>query len=111
MALLNADRLRMPPLLFLMCGMDASGHRRRPGNGIGDAGAVALAKALESEQCHLQRLSLNGESMIVSCRVRCWALRLSLRLACFRSVVCVRAEWGAWAALSDADRLRVPCCF
>ena len=47
----------------------------------------------------------------MSCRVRCWALRLSLRLACFRSVVCVHAEWRAWAALLAADRLRVPCCF
>ena len=40
-----------------MCGWDASG------NGIGDAGAVALAKALESGQCQLQSLVLACESM------------------------------------------------
>ena len=40
-----------------MCGWDASG------NGIGDAGAVALAKALGSGQCQLKSLILEGESM------------------------------------------------
>ena len=39
-----------------MCGMDATG------NGIGDAGGVALAKALESGQCKLESLDLTGES-------------------------------------------------
>ena len=43
--------------------------------------------------------------------MRCWALRLSFRLACFfRSVACVRAEWRACVALLDAERLRVSCC-
>ena len=40
----------------LMCGWDASE------NNIGDAGAVALAKALESGQCKLESLNLAGES-------------------------------------------------
>ena len=40
-----------------MCGVDATD------NGIGDAGAVALAKALESGQCQLKSLDLNGESV------------------------------------------------
>ena len=42
-----------------MCGWDASG------NGIGDAGAVALAKALGSGQCQLKSLNLGCESMCV----------------------------------------------
>ena len=40
-----------------MCGMDATD------NGIADAGAVALAKALESGQCQLKSLDLSRESM------------------------------------------------
>ena len=40
-----------------MRGMDATGNR------IGDAGAVALGKALESGQCQLKSLDLDGESM------------------------------------------------
>ena len=55
-ALLDAERLRVSCCGFLMCGMDATG------NGIGDAGAVALAKALESGQCQLESLILVGES-------------------------------------------------
>ena len=39
-----------------MCGMDATV------NDIGDAGAVALAKALESGQCKLESLNLARES-------------------------------------------------
>ena len=47
----------------------------------------------------------------MSCRMRCWALRLSFRLACsLRSVARVRAGWRACAALWDAERLRVSCC-
>eukprot|EP01043_Picozoa_sp_COSAG02_P071725 COSAG02_NODE_13224_length_1423_cov_4.558157_1_plen_181_part_10 len=73
-----------------MCGWDASGNR------IGDAGAVALAKALESGQCQLESLYLGGESMCL-CRMCCWAVRLSFRLAWSLSVggVCARAraEW------------------
>ena len=56
MALLDAERLRVSCCCFLMCGMDATG------NGIGDAGAVALAKALESGQCKLESLNLERES-------------------------------------------------
>ena len=48
----------------MMCGWDA------PDNRIGDAGAVALAKALESGQCQLKSLILSGESM---CLVACAA--------------------------------------
>ena len=68
-----------------MCGWDASG------DDIGDAGAVALAKALGSGQCQLKSLYLGGESMCL-CRMRCWAVRLSFRLACSLSVggVCAR---------------------
>ena len=40
----------------LMCGWDASVNK------IGDAGAVALAKALESGQCKLESLNLGSES-------------------------------------------------
>ncbi len=43
-------------LLLCVCGWDAAG------NDIGEAGAVALAKALESGQCKLESLSLYGES-------------------------------------------------
>eukprot|EP01043_Picozoa_sp_COSAG02_P071726 COSAG02_NODE_13224_length_1423_cov_4.558157_2_plen_95_part_00 len=70
-----------------MCGWDASD------NGIGEAGAVALAKALESGQCQLKSLDLRCESMCL-CRMRWWAVRLSFRLACSLSVggVCVRAR-------------------
>ena len=43
-------------LLLCVCGLDAAG------NNIGEAGAVALAKALESGQCKLEGLNLGGES-------------------------------------------------
>ena len=43
-------------LLLCVCGWDAVG------NNIGEAGAVALAKALESGQCKLESLNLEGES-------------------------------------------------
>ena len=68
-----------------MCGWDA------PGNRIGDTGAVALAKALESGQCQLKSLDLRCESMCLaaSCAAGLRAC-FSLRLPCFRSVVCVR---------------------
>ena len=106
MALLDAERLRVSCCCFLMCGMDATGNR------IGEAGGVALAKALESGQCQLKSLDLGCESMCL-CHMRCWAVRVSFRLACSLSVsgVCVCAEWRAWVALWDADRLRVCCCF
>ena len=59
MALLDAERLRVSCCCFLMCGMDATA------TDIGDAGAVALAKALESGQCQLESLFLSGESLCV----------------------------------------------
>ena len=40
----------------VVCGCDVAG------NDIGDAGAVALAKALQSGQCKLDGLSLTSES-------------------------------------------------
>ena len=40
-----------------MCGLGASD------NGIGEAGGVVVAKALESGQCQLQSLDLRCESM------------------------------------------------
>ena len=69
MALLDAERLRVSCCRFLMCGMDATANR------IGEAGAVALAKALESGQCKLQSLDLEGESLCLG-TMRCWAVRL-----------------------------------
>ena len=93
MALLDAERLRVSCCCFLMCGMDATD------NGIGDAGAVALAKALESGQCQLDTLDLRGESMCL-CRMRCWAVRLSFRLAWSLSVrgvrLCVWSGGRGW---------------
>ena len=86
MALLDAERLRVSCCCFLLCGMDATG------TGIGEAGAVALGKALESGQCQLEGLDLNRESV---CLAACGAglcAPLSFRLACFcRSVVSVCA--------------------
>eukprot|EP01043_Picozoa_sp_COSAG02_P076494 COSAG02_NODE_16278_length_1096_cov_10.225677_2_plen_59_part_00 len=41
----------------LMCGLGASGNR------IGDAGGVAVAKALGSGQCQLLSLFLTSKSM------------------------------------------------
>ena len=60
-----------------VCGWDAAG------NGIGEAGAVALAKALESGQCTLNSLDLSGES---TCLAACalLGLRLCFRLHAFR---------------------------
>ena len=43
-------------VVVCVCGWDAAG------NGIGDAGAVALAKALECGQCKLESLTVGGES-------------------------------------------------
>ena len=87
-----------------MCGWDAAG------NGIGDTGAVALAKALESGQCQLKSLNLGCESMCLaaSCAAGLRAC-FSLRLPCFRSVVCVRGLEGGGRRV-DADPLRVYCC-
>ena len=55
-----------------VCGWDAAD------NDIGDAGAVALAKALESGQCTLESLNLGCES---TCLAACALLGLRL---CFR---------------------------
>ena len=91
MALLNADRLRMPPLLFLMCGMDASD------NGIGDAGAVALAKALESGQCQLESLNLGGEFVcLAACGAGLCAFRSGWHASFGRWRVCVRSGGRVW---------------
>ena len=69
-----------------MCGWGASGNR------IGDEGAVALAKALESGQCQLESLGLYGESLCLAACAAEVSAPLSFRLACFcRSVVSVRA--------------------
>ena len=60
-----------------VCGWDAAD------NGIGEAGAVALAKALESGQCTLESLNLQRES---TCLAACalLGLRLCFRLHAFR---------------------------
>ena len=55
-----------------MCGCDVAV------NDIGEAGAVALAKALESGQCTLESLDLQRES---TCLAACALLGLPL---CFR---------------------------
>ena len=84
-ALLDAERLRVSCCCFLMCGMDATDNR------IGEAGAVALAKALESGQCQLQSLDLAGESM---CLAACAAGRCAFRSgwhAFGRWCACVRS--------------------
>ena len=57
----------------LMCGWDASV------NNIGEAGAVALAKALASGQCQLQSLSLGCESL---CLAACAAGLCGIRSGC-----------------------------
>ena len=60
-----------------MCGWDVAG------NGIGEAGAVALAKALESGQCTLKSLNLDGQStFLAACALL--GLRLCFRLHAFR---------------------------
>ena len=51
------------PCLWLCCGAAA--------NGIGEAGAVALSKALESGNCKLTSLDVGGESGVA---VRCVVL-------------------------------------
>ena len=51
-----------------VCGWDAAD------NGIGEAGAVALAKALESGQCTLNSLDLRSESTcLAACAAGLWA--------------------------------------
>ena len=80
MALLDAERLRVSCCCCLMCGMDATD------NGIGDAGAVALGKALESGQCQLKSLDLSCES---ACLAACGA-----GLCAFRSGR--PASFGRW---------------
>eukprot|EP01043_Picozoa_sp_COSAG02_P098238 COSAG02_NODE_34401_length_484_cov_1.883117_2_plen_54_part_01 len=52
MALLDAERLRVSCCCCLVCGTVATVNR------IGDAGAVALGKALGSGQCQLESLDL-----------------------------------------------------
>ena len=80
-----------------MCGWDASV------NGIGDAGAVALAKALGSGQCQLKSLNLGCESMCVlpHALLGCAPFVPAGMVFVGRPVVCVRAhaEWRAWVAL------------
>ena len=55
----------------------AEGAVGAPGNAIGDAGAVALAKALESGQCALTSLNL-----------RCKIVWLYLKLDSFSFLFC-----------------------
>ena len=52
-------------------------------NKIGEAGAVAIAKALESGQCPLQSLDLRGESMCLAACAAGLPAALPFRLACF----------------------------
>ena len=67
----------------LMCGWDASD------NNIGEAGAVALAKALESGQCQLKELNLCSECL---CVAACAAGLCGIRSGCHAlGRWCVRA--------------------
>ena len=82
-----------------LAGGDAAANR------IGDAGAVAIAKALESGECKLTSLNLYCESRCL----RAWCLVFGAALfaasggvVCAGCVVCACAclEWrgGSWAA-------------
>ena len=72
----------------MMCGWDVAG------NPIGDTGAVALAKALESGQSQLKNLILSGESMcLAACATRLGALCSGCQHAVGRCV-----DWRAWVA-------------
>eukprot|EP01043_Picozoa_sp_COSAG02_P092963 COSAG02_NODE_29519_length_567_cov_3.955128_1_plen_149_part_01 len=104
-AVLDAERLRVSCCCFLMCGMDATGNR------IGNEGALALAKALESGQCQLKSLNLSSESVcLAACGAGLCAFRSGWHASFGRWRVCVRAEWRVCVALLDAERLRVSCC-
>ena len=82
--------------MVVVCGWAVADTR------VGDAGAVALAKALESGQCQLKELVLRSEStLLAACATRCrWATlhRLSVGTMC---------ALEAAAAGVDGDRLRV----
>ena len=91
MALLDAERLRVSCCCVLMCGMDATG------NDIGDAGAVALAKALESGQCQLESLDLASESVcLAACGAGLCAFRSGWHASFGRWRVCVRSGGRVW---------------
>ena len=91
MALLDAERLWVSCCCFLMCGMDATG------NDIGEAGAVALAKALESGQCQLESLGLYGESVcLAACGAGLCAFRSGWHASFGRWRVCVRSGGRVW---------------
>ena len=60
-------------IVVVVCGWDAAG------NDIGAEGAVACAKALESEHCKLDNLNLAGESpacFLAPVPLGAWLLRL-----------------------------------
>jgi len=68
-----------------MCGMDATAHD------IGEAGAVALGKALGSGQCQLESPDLYGESVcLAACGAGLCAFRSGWHASCGRWRVCVR---------------------
>ena len=91
MALLDAERLRVACCCFLMCGMDATD------NGIGNEGALALAKALESGQCQLKSLDLYGESVcLAACGAGLCAFRSGWHASFGRWRVCVRSGGRVW---------------
>jgi len=97
-ALWDAERLRVSCWCFLMCGMDATV------NDIGDAGAVALGKALESGQCQLESLDLTGESVcLAACGAGLCAFRSGRHASFGRWRVCVRSGGRVWCfwMLSD----------
>ena len=75
-------------LLLCVCGWDVAG------NGIGEAGAVALAKALESGQCKLESLNLEGESAQSRRSVALAGACVLFPVACFSPAGAVRAREG-----------------
>ena len=81
-----------------MCGMDATA------NGIGDAGAVALGTALESGQCQLEKLVLNGESVcLAACGAGLCAFRSGWHASFGRWRVCVRSGGRVWRCWMLSD--------
>ncbi len=85
--------------MWALAGEDAAA------NGIGEAGAVVIAKALESGECKLTSLGLHCESRCLRawCLVLGWccALPASRGVVCAGCVVCAcaRLEWRGGSGL------------
>ena len=78
-------------IVVVVCGWDAVG------NDIGNDGAVAFAKALESEQCKLKSLDLGSESVcLAACGAGLCAFRSGWHASFGRWRVCVRSGGRVW---------------